>query len=92
MDNGWDSCNSCKRLGISRLHELHESKYSSVSGERFCGGRLSRKTPMLCGTAAVSSTRAKYWSIQQGDDDAALLDLLGSLRADAIEPASPRLY
>ena len=37
----FDSCNSCKRLGISRLHELHESKIPFVSRTEFIRSKLS---------------------------------------------------
>ena len=30
-NGNFDSCNSCKRLGTSHLHELHESKFPFVS-------------------------------------------------------------
>ena len=34
-NGNFDSCNSCKRLGTSRLHELHESKFPFVSRIEF---------------------------------------------------------
>ena len=37
----FDSCNSCKRLGTSRLHELHESKFTFVSRIEFIRSKLS---------------------------------------------------
>ena len=37
----FDSCNSCKRLGTSRLHELHESKFPLVSRIEFIRSKLS---------------------------------------------------
>ena len=36
-----NSCNSCKRLGTSRLHELHESKFPFVSRIEFIRSKLS---------------------------------------------------
>ena len=36
-----DSCNSCKRLVPSRLHELHESKFPFVSRIEFIRSKLS---------------------------------------------------
>ena len=36
-----DSCNSCERLGTSRSHELHESKFSFVSRIEFIRSKLS---------------------------------------------------
>ena len=37
----FDSCNSCKRLETSRLHELHESKLPFVSRIEFVCSKLS---------------------------------------------------
>ena len=36
-----DSCNSCKRLGTSSLHELYESKFPFVSRIEFIRPKLS---------------------------------------------------
>ena len=36
-----NSCNSCRRLGSSRLHDLHESKFSPVSCIEFIRSKLS---------------------------------------------------
>ena len=42
VTNGnFNSCNSCKRLGTSRLHELHESKFPFVSRIEFIRSKLS---------------------------------------------------
>ena len=35
INGNFDSCNSCKRLGTSRLHELHEPKFPFVSRIEF---------------------------------------------------------
>ena len=40
-NGNFDSCNSCKRLGTSRLHELHESKFPFVSRIEFIRSKLS---------------------------------------------------
>ena len=40
-NGNFDSCNSCKRLGTSRLHELHESKFPFVSRIKFILSKLS---------------------------------------------------
>ena len=40
-NQNFDSCNSCKRLVPSRLHELHESKFSLVSRIEFIRLQLS---------------------------------------------------
>ena len=42
VTNGnFDSCNSCKQLVPSRLHELHESKVSFVTHVEFIRSKLS---------------------------------------------------
>ena len=40
-NGNFDSCNSCKRLETSRLHELHESKFTFVSRTKFIRSKLS---------------------------------------------------
>ena len=40
-NGNFDSCNSCKRLVPSRLHELHESKFPFVSRIKFIRSKLS---------------------------------------------------
>ena len=40
-NENFDSCNSCKRLGTSRLLELHEWKFSFVSRIEFIRSKLS---------------------------------------------------
>ena len=40
-NGNFDSCNSSKRLGTSRLHELHESKFPFVSRIEFIRSKLS---------------------------------------------------
>ena len=40
-NGNFDLCNSCKRLGTSRLHELHESKFPFVSRIEFIRSKLS---------------------------------------------------
>ena len=39
-NGNFDSCNSCKRLATSRLHELHESKFPFVSCIEFIRSTL----------------------------------------------------
>ena len=39
-NGNFDSCNSCKRLVISRLHEFHESKFPFVSRIEFIRSKL----------------------------------------------------
>ena len=52
----FDSCNSCKRLGTSRLHELHESKFAFVSRIEFIRSKLSNFSAHVSG---VSQTRLR---------------------------------
>ena len=40
-NGNFDSCNSWKRLGTSRLHELHESKFPFLSRIEFIRSKLS---------------------------------------------------
>ena len=40
-NRNFDSCNSCKRLVSSRLHELHDSKFLFVTRIEFIGSKLS---------------------------------------------------
>ena len=40
-NGNFGSCNSCKRLGTSRLHELHEPKFPFVSRIEFIRSKLS---------------------------------------------------
>ena len=40
-NGNFDSCNSCKRLVLSRLHELHETKFPFVSRIEFIRSKLS---------------------------------------------------
>ena len=49
----FDSCNSCKRLGTSRLHELHESKFPFVSRIEFIRSKLSNFLLMYSGSLSL---------------------------------------
>ena len=40
-NGNFDSCNSSERLGTSRSHELHESKFPFVSRVEFIRSKLS---------------------------------------------------
>ena len=46
---GFDSCNSCKRLVPSRLHELQESKFPFVSRIAFIRSKLSNFSAHVSG-------------------------------------------
>ena len=48
-NGNFDSCNSCKRLVLSRLHELHESKFPFVSRIEFIRSKLSNFSAHVSG-------------------------------------------
>ena len=50
-NGNFDSCYSCKRLGTSRLHELHESKFPFVSRIEFIRPKLSKFSARVSGVA-----------------------------------------
>ena len=50
-NGNFDSCNSCKRLVPSRLHELHESKFPFVSRIEFIRSKLSNFSAHVYGVA-----------------------------------------
>ena len=54
-NGNFDSCNSCKRLGTSRLHELHESKFPFVSRIEFIRSKLSNFSAHVYGISGVKS-------------------------------------
>ena len=54
-NGNFDSCNSCKRLGTSRLHELHESKFPFVSRIEFIRSKLSNFSAHVSGVMDSSS-------------------------------------
>ena len=56
-----DSCNSCKRLGTIRLHELHESKFLFVSRIEFIRSKLSNFLLMYPRTFTEASPRIFEW-------------------------------
>ena len=53
----FDSRNSCKRLEISRLHELHESKFPFVSRIEFIRSKLSNFSAHISGVNVHSDER-----------------------------------
>ena len=53
-NGNFDSCNSCKRLGTSRLHELHESKFPFVSRIEFIRSKLSNFSAHVSGVTDCS--------------------------------------
>ena len=50
-NGNFDSCNSCKRLGTSRLHVLHESKFPFVLRIEFIRSRLSNFSAHVSGVS-----------------------------------------
>ena len=63
----FDSCNSCKRLGTSRLHELHESKFPFVSRIEFIRSKLSNFSAHVYGVAVLSDGRAACTASNHSD-------------------------
>ena len=53
----FDSCNSCKRLVPSRLHELLESKFPFVSRIEFIRSKLSNFSAHVYGVNVDGSRR-----------------------------------
>ena len=53
-NENFDSCNSCKRLVPSRLHELHESKFPFVSRIEFIRSKLSNFSAHVYGIADLT--------------------------------------
>ena len=50
-NGNFDSCNSCKLLGTSSLHELHESKSPLVSRIEFMRSKLSNFSAHVYGVS-----------------------------------------
>ena len=53
-NGNFDSCKSCKRLVLNRLHELHESKLSFVSRIEFIRSKLSNFSAHVYGASDVT--------------------------------------
>ena len=68
-NGNFDSCNSCKRLVPSRLHELHESKFPFVSRIEFIRSKLSIFLLMYTGsmTAPESGHTTTFLKRQPSD-------------------------
>ena len=60
-NGNFDSCNSCKRLVPSRLHELHESKFPFVSRIEFIRSKLLNFSAHVY-EVLISPVRARTWS------------------------------
>ena len=63
-NGNFDSCNSCKRLGTSRLHELHESKLPFVSRIEFIRSKLSNFSAHVYGVAIGPTLIGDDWPVQ----------------------------
>ena len=57
-NGNFDSCNSCERLGTSRSHELHESKFPFVSRIEFIRSKLSNFSAHVYGVSTSGSAAA----------------------------------
>ena len=55
----FDSCKSCKRLGTSRLHELHESNLPFVSRIEFIRSKLSNFSAHVSGVTGLTLRRRR---------------------------------
>ena len=53
-NGSFDTCSSCKRLGTSRLHELHESKLTFVSRIEFIRSKHSNFSAHVSGVAITT--------------------------------------
>ena len=53
-NGNFDSCISYKRLGTSRLHELHESKFPFVSRIEFIPSKLLNFSAHVYGATELS--------------------------------------
>ena len=62
-NGNFDSCNSCKRLGTSRLHELHESKFPFVSRIEFIRSKLSNFSAHVSGVKERTKRERKQASL-----------------------------
>ena len=58
-NENFDSCNSCKRLGTNRLHELHESKFPFVSRIELICSKLSNFPAHVYGVSVTSTSEAR---------------------------------
>ena len=62
-NGNFDSCNSCKRLVPSRLHELHESKFPFVSRIEFIRSKLSNFSAHVYVVCVVVQARNVTWAV-----------------------------
>ena len=69
LTNGnFDSCSSCKRLGTSRLHELHESKFPFVKRIEFIRSKLSNFSAHVSGVSFASRKSGEGDTVRSNPD------------------------
>ena len=61
ISGSFDSCDSCKRLVPSRLHESHESKLPFVSRIKFIRSKLSIFSAHVSGVCKPLTSVAAVW-------------------------------
>ena len=59
-NGGFDSCNACKRLGTSRLHELHESKLTFILRIEFIRLKLANFSAYVSGVSGFAWAICKH--------------------------------
>ena len=69
-NGSFDSCNSCKRLVLNRLHELPESKLPFVFRIEFIRSKLSNFSAHVSGVN-VRSHRRQMASVSASDNNTA---------------------
>ena len=97
VTNGnFDSCKSCKRLGTSRLHELHESKFPFVARTEIIRSKLSNFSSHISGVAvnvvaieriAKTETAARRWCRRRRQTGAAAAGRCSG--GGSVSPPSP---
>ena len=67
-NGNFDSCNSCKRLGTRRLHQLHESELPFVSGIEVIRSKFSNFSAHVSGVGVIAteSGRAVWRGVLRG--------------------------
>ena len=60
-NGSFDSCNSCKRLVPSRLHELYESKLLFISRIEFIRSKISNLSAHVSGVSGEADVRSRDW-------------------------------
>ena len=60
VNGNLDSCNSCKRQGTSRLHELYESKFPFVTRIEFILSKLSKLSAHVSGVSVGVTDTGRF--------------------------------